>query len=1027
MSTGSGPRPARFDWRPRLRSSLSPFLEIALILFGHSLAWAQYLPFRTLSIDDGLLQSTVYDMYQDQQGYLWLATIAGVSRFDGLDFHNYTNHDGLPHYLTRSILQTPDGRIWVATDGGLASFNGDAFESLGHIDPRLDLPVRALYPSGPGFFIGTLGAGLCLWNGHALTCFDAPEEMKFRQVGAITSDGRDGLWLSTERGIAHFDGIRITPFPAADRLPARNVRTLYRDSRGRLWIGTHRNGALIWDGSELRVPGPVATDDAGSQPEESVENPLAGEAVNRFFESENGDMWVATRESGAFRFDAEERLVKQYTSAVGLGSNSVYSFLRDHEGGLWFGTFGGGVSRLPGEDLLRYAKQTGLPDPNVYAITQDGEGTIWIGSNGAGLSRMEGDRLVQFERNDELAHPKVMCAMSASDGSLWVGTLGGLSVFDGQAFRHYKRGRDLPHNTVYDLAEDDGGRVWIGTRRGLVKYENGMFTRPRGPNSWKAAQINTLWIDQDGVWLGSAEGLARVSRNVIQPIQRPTDAELFVQDLVRDGDGVLWLATSDGLYRYDHHGFERFGAKEGLSSSMCKAVTIDRRGHLWVGTLRGLYRYDYRTFSVFTSRDGVASNEINRGGAFRDKTGNLWFGTVHGVTKVRHDANFTPNTTPPPIHIRGLVVNGVPQRPKDVYSLPHDRNDLAISFKAITFSAPEELKYSYRLKGGEAVWRQGTTDNVLFPALSPGRYTFEVRACNSDGVCSESPARLSFQIHPPFWAEVWFRALLLAVVLAFGYLVFQDRMRKERMRTNAAAATATAEAKSRFLAAMSHELRTPLNAILGYSELLAEEAEDNDHQQYQDDLDKINYAARQLLQLVDNLLDLSKLEAEKTSMHWESFAVEEFVLKLTGLVQPLVAKGGNVFRTNLDGSPTLIYADRTKLRQILLNLISNAAKFTENGTITLRVTIDAAKNGDPHTLWQVEDTGIGMDPTQLQHLFQAYTQVHTADVAKYGGTGLGLMLCRRFCTMMGGDLTVSSEVGVGTTFSVVLPDRQKPA
>jgi len=234
------------------------------------------------------------------------------------------------------------------------------------------------------------------------------------------------------------------------------------------------------------------------------------------------------------------------------------------------------------------------------------------------------------------------------------------------------------------------------------------------------------------------------------------------------------------------------------------------------------------------------------------------------------------------------------------------------------------------------------------------------------------------------------------------------------------AAEAANSSKSQFLANMSHELRTPLNAIIGYSDLLIEEAEELDAQDLVPDLDKIRSSGKHLLGLINDVLDLSKIEAGKMEMSLETFEVSDVIGAATAMIRPLVEKNGNVLEVAMDEDIGAMHSDLTRVRQILLNLLSNASKFTSNGTVSLTVTREDKRDRD-WIVFAVRDTGIGMTPEQLARLFQPFTQADPSTTRKYGGTGLGLSISQRLSRLMDGTISVVSEPGMGSIFTVRLP------
>ena len=261
---------------------------------------------------------------------------------------------------------------------------------------------------------------------------------------------------------------------------------------------------------------------------------------------------------------------------------------------------------------------------------------------------------------------------------------------------------------------------------------------------------------------------------------------------------------------------------------------------------------------------------------------------------------------------------------------------------------------------------------------------------------------------------------LAELATAFNRMSERLLAARERVEVARAAAEDANRAKSTFLANMSHELRTPMNAIIGYSEMLTEDAEDLGQDEFIPDLKKILAAGKHLLALINDVLDLSKIEAGKMTLYLEEFEVAALIDDVSTTIQPLVDKNANQLIVDLAPEAGMLKADETKVRQTLFNLLSNASKFTQEGTITLE-TRRHEREGRDWLTFKVMDTGIGMSQEQMAKVFDEFTQADSTTTRKFGGTGLGLTISKKFCQLMGGDITVESEEGRGTRFTVELP------
>lgn len=758
---------------------------------------AQQLPFESYSINDGLAQSAVVAIAQTPDGSLWFGTQAGLSRFDGLEFTNLGVDDGLPGALVRCLEVGADGSLWVGTEDGVARLDPVTLEIERF--PELDqLAVRSIDASASPIIFGTWESGLVELEGSDLRRITAADGLPSDRVRVVRRPrlgaSKDTVWIGTwgEGVVVQGPGgfTRPTP-PSID--DARRIRAIYEDPRGRVWIGADDGLWRAEAGRLVRVPGAANLDRV---------------AITAIVLDSHQRLWLATRDRGACRLDAELTSLECLGVAQGLADNSVYALHEDHEGSVWLGTYGGGVSRLSTEGFFNFREGAGLAHANVYAFAEDQQGRIWAGTNGGGVSVWDGTRWVTYTTRDGLAHDKVVSLLATSDGRLLLGTLDGLCSTRGDGtFTCLDRDDGLPHEIVLALAHQPSGgesggapqdALWIGTHDGLARLDGGVMTTWTPEDGLPDSRINALTTLRDGrVAVGTGAGLVIADATGDQLRLEPRAQGLFVTAIYEDDGGALWITSTEGLLRLAGETTTRWTVADGLPHRLCSFVIGDGTGGIWVGTNRGLAWFegqhvdatspDGTAFSVYTARDGLPSSETNRNAAFRDGRGRLWFGTVQGIAVVQRAGNPLPRRPP------RTLVTGFASRegrlPLDGSArIPGGRPEsLDIEYVGISLSAGSEVSYEISLEGFDSTWKRSRSRSVQYTALPPGRYVFLVRS-TIPGSESSAPARLPFEIVPAWWQRSSVRVLagfaVLGLALAWGAslkrrnLVLEARVRE---------------------------------------------------------------------------------------------------------------------------------------------------------------------------------------------------------------------------------------------------------
>jgi signal transduction histidine kinase/ligand-binding sensor domain-containing protein len=1009
---------------------------------------------------EGLPESSVESLAQTRDGYLWVGTQEGLARFDGVRFvvFDRANTKALRHNRITALAEDPAGALWIGTEGGGVTrlFQG-TFTTYTTAQGLPNARVRALFVDSSGVvWVGT-DAGLCRSDAGGFRVIEgAPAD----RVSVFAASPRLGLLAATRTGVFRLREGRFEAYRPAG-LPEGAARTVREDAAGTLWIGTSSGLFAVRDD--------VAKAWSGE---------LSGRSVVSLRDDRHGNLWVGTEDGGLTRIASDGR-VSSYTTADGLSSNIVLAMIEDREGNFWVGTQDGGLNRFTAGPFVTWTTREGLAGNVVWPVLGDRDGNVWVGTSTAGLSQLrDGHVVASYATREGLPSLSVQALAEDAEGSLWIGTRGG-------GLARMRDGRisllqpPLPVTSVGALLGARDGSLWIGLRGGgLCRWKDGVLTSYGAAEGLPPSDIHYLHQAQDGtLWIGTnGDGLVRF--RVGERAQVFRQAEGLSADIVNtiheDDDGTLWVGTyGGGLDRFQAGRFRAYTTADGLFDDAIFSVLDDGRGNLWMSCNKGVFRVSRHEFAdldrgfvtslhpiAYGVDDGMRNRECNGANqppGWRAADGRLYFPTIEGLVAV--DAlHLEANPVPAPIVIEGVVADGVSRPSAGPLVLGPGIKGVEFQYTAPSFSAPLRIRFRYRLQGLDQDWVEaGNRRIAYYTRVPPGEYQFEVRAASADGLWGPT-ASVSVQLLPHFHQTGAFALLVGGSLVGLVFGAYRLRVRRYRARARellalveertqslreetektlaalfeaerrkefALEAMAAAEEanrlKSEFLANTSHELRTPLNAIIGYSEILEEDAGAGQPALVAD-LKRIQSSARHLLGLINDILDLSRIEAGRMTLNIETFAVAEVLQDMLVALAPLLAKNQNTLEMpDLDGLGEM-RSDPTRVRQVLLNLAGNASKFTQGGRVRIEVERETV-SGRTFLVFRVSDTGIGMTPEQLERLFQPFTQADGSTTRRFGGTGLGLAISRRLCRMLGGDVTVVSSFGQGSTFTARLPER----
>jgi len=1042
----TGIRPIDMVMKSQMRTWRARLLATLLLALP---AQAQVYSFQTFDFESGLMNLAVESMFQDREGFLWVGTQNGLYRYDGRGFTEFRETAGLPAAFILSLNQSLDGTLWVGTQKGLWRRAGSRFVQViiaglerqkvnGAGGLACDLRGRVYAATPAGLAAGRLDPVSGQWEFRLVPRTPVgrqappgvivnPESAKV--VSSVTVTRRGEVVYGCGFGLCQLteDG-REVAYPVQPRLQKENWEYILEDQAGNLFLRR-------WNGIEVRRAGSSRFEPLAAS--RNLRSPwvpqLAADLQGRL---------LAPMVEGLGIYDG--RNWRFLGRGEGLPGRSVSNVYRDREGSIWLGMNGRGMARWVGYgEWEGFAENSGLESETIWQIVPDGAGGVWVATaDGLFHGRREGAGY-RFQRHQATGRVDIQSLAREADGSLWVGVRGfGAIRIDHRtgALRRYHmpflaaRGETVTHievtrdGSVYLTAISRPGLWRLSGRGAFEPVPLPTRTSPKG-NSVREAPDGSLWFcSEDGLFILSDGKWRRYSK-----------ADGLRDDSVLNVEfgphGEIWIPYQApfGLSRAWKEGgrlrFQNLGVENGLPSRQVYFAKYDSTGNLWVGTDRGLGVFDGNYWTQYRRGDGPIWDDCDTDAFAAEPDGSVWIGTSAGLSRFK-PAQVKVNLGPPSTVLTRVKLGPSGFDPSASPEVSYRQNTLDARFSVLAFARPKRQRYRYRLIGLSDTWKETQLPEIQFPDLRPGTYRLEVQGYDGYRHWSQSPAAFQFTINPPWYSHPAFRftiVILLAALVFYFLRRSQIQHEREKARLETAVEIRTRQLreekerseranrlKDEFLANVSHEIRTPMNGIIGMTQLALTTQLDDEQRDY---LETVKISADSLLSLLNDILDLSKIEAGHMALQIEPFSPREVVEQA---IKTLASKAAEKrLELSLDISPDVpptLAGDGPRIRQILLNLIGNAIKFTETGSVRVRVSSRSLTPGSDELSVEVADTGIGIAPDQHQAIFEAFRQADGSVTRKYGGTGLGLAISSRLAKMMGGGIQLRSAPGQGSTF-----------
>ncbi len=1034
----------------------SHFQSLRLLLFillfeVMTSARAQSYYFRHYQVEEGLSNNTVFCSAQDSRGFLWLGTKDGLNRFDGYSFKTFRktrDTNSIGDNFIRSIYIDHKDHVYAGTRNGLYKFDPvtEKFSKLYNSNEE----IRDIRQETNGITWIVAGQSLVkLFN----------NQVKKYPVTAtsIAIDSLNNIWIATPTGFIIRKTSKEEKFDQFDLFASEKqafpkwIEKISITPNGTILAGTSNFGVKEFYPSTGKYKNLITY------------NPDRTGIFARDFTLSGNDLWIAT-ESGIFVYNTRtnnyQNLRKELNNPYSVSDNAIYTLCRDKEGGIWAGTYFGGLNYFPRqyasfEKFIPGFNEQSLSGNAVREITKDKYGSIWIGTEDAGLNQWDPQK-ASFKKYKptgaatDISYPNIH-GLLAEDDKLWIGTFEhGLDVMhipSGKIVGHYPSHNDpsLPKSTfVVVLFRSANGTIYIGTRQGLYRFNRSTNSFDNVAAIPSNAFIHTIAEDYTGtVWVGTmGNGLFYFNEKekggyVYDPATSGGLTSNSITTIFPSGN-YLWIGTEGGgLCLMDLHTRKIVQAKnnQGLPSNTIFKILDDSKKRLWITTSNGLVCYDPVSgkMGIFTTANGLLSNQFNYNSGYKDEQGNMYFGSARGMVRFNPDS-FSTNKFIPPVLITGLYINDKEIQigkatgnrsvsVTDKIELNPNQSSFSIDFAALSYTSPGMTEYQYIMEGLDKEWTYLKTNRkVYFTDLSPGNYTFKVKASAGNGQWNGPVAEMNIEVLPPFYASklaYTIYAILSIALIIYLFRSYHERLNEKTRRKIEALEhekeKAIYQAKIEFFTNVAHEIKTPLTLIKAPMEKIVKKEGHNP--ELGSNLRIMERNTDRLIELTNQLLDFRRVEAKGFGLDFSPLSINELLSDCHAGFRSLAEQKNISLRLFLPSKDIIAHVDLDSIQKIINNLLSNAINYCHH-----EVEVHLFDRGDYFSI-EVSNDGQSIPADMKQKIFEPFVRLNNSN--HKSGTGIGLALTKSLVDLHNGSIELKDAEPGKIIFVLTLPIKHR--